>query len=71
MKMKWIVEVRTTIGGWTVHSRHATHQSAQEQADLVHGRVRVESSVAALRFVQIDAELWREIQAFRTYKKPE
>jgi hypothetical protein len=34
----WIVEVRS-CDGWTIHSTHKRLQDAQDQCDLVHGRL--------------------------------
>jgi hypothetical protein len=37
--MKYVVEVKA-IGGWTRHSEWTRRADAQDQADMVHGRVR-------------------------------
>ena len=33
------VIVKTAVGSWTTHSTHARKSEAQDQADMVHGRV--------------------------------
>ena len=33
------VIVKTTVGTWTTHSNHDLKSEAQDQADMVHGRV--------------------------------
>lgn len=38
IKLKYRVEVKA-IGGWTLHSEHATKKEAIDQADMVRGRV--------------------------------
>ena len=35
----YAVIVKTTVGSWTAHSTHASKSEAQDQADMVHGRV--------------------------------
>lgn len=34
----YVVEVKA-IGGWTVHSSHASYRDAVDQCDMVHGRI--------------------------------
>lgn len=35
----YAVIVHTTVSTWTTHSTHHTEEEAQDQADMVHGRV--------------------------------
>ena len=51
----YAIEVRST-DGWTTHSEHADYSEARDQADMVHGRLRVDQGVTCVLLETYDVD---------------
>lgn len=55
MTTTYAVEVKA-VDGWTTHSEHASYEDARDQADMVHGRLRVIQGVTCVDLTTYDVD---------------